>query len=83
MARIFFNKCLCSPCRKKDICKFYPQIAHEQKDVIRHLVGVPSTIKMVMWVTECPFRLTNDEYDKCKSKGGKTCEATKDGNTTV
>lgn len=72
--RVFFNKCLCSPCRRKDICPYYKPISHEQRDVITHLKGIPEKIKMIMWVVECPYRVTDDDYKECKSNGGKNCE---------
>lgn len=72
--RVFFNGCLCSPCRKKDICKYYKIISHEQRDVIQHLHPIPDDIKMIMWVTECPYRVTDEDYNNCKSKKGKKCE---------
>ena len=72
--RVFFNKCLCSACRKKDICKHYRKISHEQRDVITHLKDVPDKLKMIMWVVECPDRLTDEEYDKCVANNGKKCD---------
>lgn len=77
MARVFFNGCFCSTCRRKDICSNYKIISHEQRDVISHLKCVPEDIKLIMWVVECPDRVTNDEYKECVSTNvhGKTCEA--------
>ena len=83
-ARVFFNGCFCSTCRKKDICPHYKVISHEQRDVINHLGVVPDDIKMIMWVIECPYRVTNDEYNNCVDGDGnsKVCEVKADGKQT-
>jgi len=72
--RVFFNKCLCSACRRKDICKHYKVISHEQRDVIQHMANIPDKVKMIMWVIECPYRLTDEHYEKCKKSGKKVCD---------
>jgi len=72
--RVFFNECLCSACRRKDICNPYKVISHEQRDVINHLESVTSKIKMIMWVVECPYRLTDDKYEECIKNGKKVCD---------